>query len=164
MEYDEQIKRLRGAAGGPEGIQMCIDAADALEDLQAESIMHHSAADNYYAELNEYREERNAAMDELTQMSACVYYKPGGLCRHGGDDPANICVLGPCPYVSSAEDVLADLARVTAERDAAMHDLELFAMCDTCKFGETEMAYDCLGCDHASKWKWRGIKEEDAYD
>ena len=56
--------------------------------------------------------------------------------------------------------VIADLARVTAERDAATHDLELFATCDTCKFGEMEMAYDCLGCDHASRWKWRGIKED----
>lgn len=58
------------------------------------------------------------------------------------------------------ETLRADLARVTAERDAAMHDLELFAMCDTCKFGEMKMAYDCLGCDHTSNWKWRGIKED----
>ena len=53
-----------------------------------------------------------------------------------------------------------DLARVTAERDAAVSDLELFATCDTCKFGEMKMADDCLGCDHASNWKWRGIKED----
>ena len=58
------------------------------------------------------------------------------------------------------ETLRAELARVTAERDAATHDLELFATCDTCKFGEMEMAYDCLGCDHASRWKWRGIKED----
>ena len=55
---------------------------------------------------------------ELSQMAACVYYKPGGLCRYGGDDPANVCVLGPCPHERTAEEVLADLARVTAERDA----------------------------------------------
>lgn len=58
------------------------------------------------------------------------------------------------------ETLRADLARVTAERDAAVSDLELFATCDTCKFGEMKMAYDCLGCDHASNWKWRGIKED----
>ena len=61
---------------------------------------------------------------------------------------------------TAIEALRADLARVTAERDAATHDLELFATCDTCKFGEMEMAYDCLGCDHASRWKWRGIKED----
>ena len=53
-----------------------------------------------------------------------------------------------------------ELARVTAKRDAAVSDLELFATCDTCKFGEMKMAYDCLGCDHASNWKWRGQKED----
>ena len=58
------------------------------------------------------------------------------------------------------ETLRADLARVTAERDGAVSDLELFATCDTCKFGEMKMAYDCLGCDHASNWKWRGIKED----
>ena len=60
---------------------------------------------------------------ELSQMAACVYYKPGGLCRYGGDDPANVCVLGPCPHERTAEEVLADLARVTAERDAAVEDI-----------------------------------------
>ena len=58
------------------------------------------------------------------------------------------------------ETLCAELARVTAERDGAVSDLELFATCDTCKFGEMKMAYDCLGCDHASNWKWRGIKED----
>ena len=58
------------------------------------------------------------------------------------------------------ETLRAELARVTAERDGAVSDLELFATCDTCKFGEMKMAYDCLGCDHASNWKWRGIKED----
>lgn len=58
------------------------------------------------------------------------------------------------------ETLRTDLARVAAERDGAVSDLELFATCDTCKFGEMKMAYDCLGCDHASNWKWRGIKED----
>ena len=89
MDIGKLIERLKSAAGGPEGIKMCHDAALAIETLRD------------------------------------------------------------------------DLARVTAERDAAMHDLELFATCDTCKFGEMEMAYDCLMCDHASNWKWRGIKKED---
>ena len=36
MDYGELIERLKSAAGGPEGIKMCHDAADALEKLQAE--------------------------------------------------------------------------------------------------------------------------------
>ena len=43
-------------------------------------------------------EEFRTLRAELEQMAACVYYKPGGLCGYGGDDPANTCVLGPCPH------------------------------------------------------------------
>ena len=38
------------------------------ENLRAESIMHHNAADNYFAELTEYRQERNEALAELEQV------------------------------------------------------------------------------------------------
>ena len=38
------------------------------EKLRAESIMHHNAADNYFAELTEYRQERNEALAELEQV------------------------------------------------------------------------------------------------
>ena len=54
---------------------ICDEAATALstlqaenEKLRAESIMHHTAADNYFAELTEYRQERNEALDELEQV------------------------------------------------------------------------------------------------
>lgn len=106
----------------------------------------------------------------LAQMTACVYYKPGGLCRYGGDDPANVCVLGPCPYERTAEEVLADLARMTAERDAAITDLRKWSICITCihynphgkkSNCKVKEAYlpggNWAGC---SKWKWRGIKED----
>ena len=46
---------------------------------------------------------------ELEQMAACVYYKQGGLCRYGEEDPANVCVFGPCPHQRSAQEVLAEL-------------------------------------------------------
>ena len=32
--------------------------------------MHHNAADNYFAELTEYRQERNEALAELEQVKA----------------------------------------------------------------------------------------------
>lgn len=49
---------------------------------------------------------------ELEQMAACVYYKQGGLCRYGEEDPANVCVFGPCPHQRSAQEVLAELEQV----------------------------------------------------
>ena len=94
---------------GADFADACMDAATAISTLQAEN-------EKLWA--------------ELSQMAACVYYKPGGLCRYGGDDPANVCVLGPCPHERTAEEVLADLARMTAERDAAIKDLNEFLSMD----------------------------------
>lgn len=70
--------------------------------------------EKYYEQMIDALSATDSA--DLAQMTACVYYKPGGLCRYGGDDPANMCVLGPCLHEKSAEDILADLAHVTAER------------------------------------------------
>ena len=119
----------------------------------------------------------NADSADLAQMTACVYYKPGGLCRYGGDDPANVCVLGPCPHERTAEEVLADLARMTAERDAIERDFREFTKqwweeangfpCRFCRFENSG------GCEQkekhpddekpcAGRWfEWCGIKKED---
>lgn len=74
---------------------------------------------------------------ELEQMAACVYYKQGGLCRYGEEDPANVCVFGPCPHQRSAQEVLAELEQVKRERAAAVEDLH--KLCPA--------------------WKWDGQKE-----
>lgn len=84
------------------------------EKLRAEL----ESKEKYYEQMIDALSAADSA--DLAQMTACVYYKPGGLCRYGGDDPANVCVLGPCPHERTAEEVLSDLARVTAERDAAV--------------------------------------------
>ena len=101
---------------------------------------------------------------DLAQMTACVYYKPGGLCRYCGDNPANVCVLGPCPHERTAEEVLADLARMTTERDAAVEDLEEIMFkgghnIDTCHFCTNGQCYG-RGGTQVCEPKWRGIKED----
>ena len=144
-------------------MDLCMDAATALSALQAENERlrkeleyerehanaYHEECGQWEAENEKLRAELEqkekyyeqmidalSATDsaDLAQMTACVYYKPGGLCRYGGDDPANVCVLGPCPHERTAEEVLADLARVTAERDAAQ------AL--PCKVGDTVYQVD----------------------
>lgn len=100
------------------------DAASALSMLQVENEKLRAeleSKEKYYEQMIDALSAADSA--DLAQMTACVYYKPGGLCRYGGDDPANVCVLGPCPHERTAEEVLADLARVTAERDAAVEDI-----------------------------------------
>lgn len=59
---------------------------------------------------------------ELEQMAACVYYKQGGLCRYGEEDPANVCVFGPCPHQRSAQEVFAT-QEMCADVLSAVHHL-----------------------------------------
>ena len=99
----------------------CAAAATTLSALQAENAQLRAeleSKEKYYEQMIDALSATDSA--DLAQMTACVYYKPGGLCRYGGDDPANVCVLGPCPHERTAEEVLADLASMTAERDAAI--------------------------------------------
>lgn len=131
---------------------ICDDAATALSTLQAENEKLRAeleSKEKYYEQMIDALSAADSA--DLAQMTACVYYKPGGLCRYGGDDPANVCVLGPCPHERTAEEVLADLARMTAERDAAVERLREWE-----KFDIYLLAHNFLIPE-----KWRGIQKED---
>ena len=54
MEIEKLKDMLRNAAGGPVGIQMCQEAADALEQLQSEN--------------DRLKRERDAAVEDLNAM------------------------------------------------------------------------------------------------
>lgn len=61
MEIEKLKDMLRNAAGGPVGIQMCQEAADALEQLQAEN--------------DRLRRERDAAVKDyrvLPENCVCI--------------------------------------------------------------------------------------------
>ena len=62
--------------------------------------------------LSTLQAENEELRAELDQMAACIYYKAGGSCRYGGDDPAIVCVLGPCPHERSVQEVLTELKQV----------------------------------------------------
>ena len=142
---------------------ICNEVITALSTLQAENEklrVELESKETYYEQMIDALSATDSA--DLAQMTACAYYKPGGLCRYGGDDPANVCVLGPCPHERTAEEVLADLARVTAERDGAVSDIE------------NALAYglkDCELCVNVQCYvrggtkpclpKWRGPQKED---
>ena len=114
MDYDKLIEQYRQAADEWEKRHPVTDTFD----LRVQDALRDAAT------------ALKAIRTELSQMAACVYYKHSGLCRYGGDDPANVCVLGPCPHERTAEEVLADLARVTAERDAAVSDINAILSMD----------------------------------
>lgn len=61
MEIEKLKDMLRNAAGGPVGIQMCQEAADALEKLQAEN--------------DRLKRERGAAVESIPhECKTCLYY------------------------------------------------------------------------------------------
>ena len=139
------------------------DAITALSTLQAENEKLRAelkSKEKYYEQMIDALSATDSA--DLAQMTACVYYKPGGLCRYGGDDPANVCVLGPCTHERTAEEVLADLALMGAERDAAVEELENYMVQDVvegnepCGICAKASATPCECCDP----QWRGIKED----
>ena len=137
---------------GADFADACMDAATALSTLQAEN-------------------EKLRA--ELEQIPSCIYYKQGGLCRYGGDDPANVCVLGPCDHDVSVQDVLTELEQVKTERDAIEQDFRDF----TKQWWEEDSGFPCRWCKFerqgGCEWKaihpgemcagrafeWRGKKE-----
>lgn len=58
MDYDKLIERLKNAAGGPEGIRMCQNAATAIEALRAD--------------LARVTAERDAAVEEVKRLKAVM--------------------------------------------------------------------------------------------
>ena len=72
MDYDKLIERLKSAAGGPEGIKMCQDAALAIETLRADLARVTAERDGAVKDLNEF-----LAMDELCPIQ-CEWCKWNG--------------------------------------------------------------------------------------
>ena len=74
MDYDKLIERLKSAAGGPEGIKMCQDAALAIETLRADLARVTAERDGAIKDLNEF-----LSMDELCPIQ-CEWCKWNGTC------------------------------------------------------------------------------------
>ena len=72
MDYGELIERLKSAAGGPEGIKMCHDAALAIETLRADLARKTAERDGAIKDLNEF-----LSMDELCPIQ-CEWCKWNG--------------------------------------------------------------------------------------
>lgn len=60
------------------------------------------------------------------------------------------------------QELRKELERVTAEREAAVSDLEFTKICSHCKNCNSlilPIPKVCQECTHGSKWEWRGIQE-----
>ena len=165
MDIEKLIRRLRNDADAyrngetlgrafADQEDVLDNAATALSTLQAENEKLRDeleSKEKYYEQMIDALSAADSA--DLAQMTACVYYKTGGLCRYGGDDPANVCVLGPCPHERTAEEVLADLARMTAERDAAVKAVKNMAEYIVCAGRVDYFLCDEISQEHHLKYQ-----------
>ena len=67
--------------------------------------------------LQQLKAENENLRAEMKRMEACIYYKAGGFCRYGGDEPANVCVLGPCANEVAAHEFFAETVAEKGGRD-----------------------------------------------
>ena len=104
------------------------------EKLRAESIMHHNAADNYFAELTEYRQERNEAVAELELVKA----ERDAAVK---DMELIVRIINDC--------------NIKLDDGTTVSSLEL-GRCHVCKHEETGDCDD-VGCI----FEWRGPQKED---
>ena len=118
MEIEKLKDMLRNAAGGPVGIQMCQEAADVLEQLQAEN-------DRLGAELEKEEAARKKQADILYELRGQKYES-----------------------TTAIDQLRAENERLKRGRDDAIRQLKFFAPCAGCKWyrGIKGCAHE-LGCD-----------------
>ena len=136
MDIEKLIEKLQNAAGGPEGIKMCHDAATTISALQAEN-------EKLRAELEQAR-EKNAGL-ALALLTECA---PNPDCL--GDDEWRV--------------IRAEIVQVKAERDAAVDCCNGY--CASCLFVKDCAKHDMNDAaptrwyyGDCEDWEWRGWKE-----
>ena len=133
MEIEKLKDMLRNAAGGPVGIQMCQEAADALEQLQAEN-------DWLQAELEKEEAVRKKQADILYELRGQKYEQ-----------------------TTAIDQLRAENDRLRRERDDAVKDIwvprwESCKFGPGCDYISAVTGFpDCAGC---GEWTWRGLKEK----
>ena len=130
MEIEKLKDMLRNAAGGPVGIQMCQEAADALEQLQAEN-------GRLQAELEKEEAVRKKQADILYELRGQKYEQ-----------------------TTAIDQLRAENDRLKRERDAAVGDLETIMAygggnLDTCQFCKNSQCY-ARGGTKLCLPEWRG--------
>lgn len=136
MEIEKLKDMLRNAAGSPVGIRMCQEAADALEQLQAEN-------GRLQAELEKEEAVRKKQADILYELRGQKYEQ-----------------------TTAIDQLRAENDRLKRERDAAVESWRGFCSQCAWKnhqyLADGKMDDRCRTCRDNAKcnWKWRGPKEE----
>ena len=168
VDIEKLIRKGKSFSNKRESIEdeLIQDLTTALSTLQAENEKMRAEleyekehANAYYEECGQWEAENEKLRAELEQIPSCIYYKQGGLCRYGGDDPANVCVLGPCDHDVSVQDVLTELEQVKAERDAIEQDFRDF----TKQWWEEDSGFPCRWCkfENSGRCEWKAKQPDE---
>lgn len=101
------------------------------------------------------------------ECNVCPYTEPSSMCirKLMGDALPYIQQLEErndtlITKMAIFEEILKYAEQLKRERDAAIEQLKYFN-CRTCVHSNLmHIASECCGCKNASRWEWRGEKEE----
>lgn len=146
MDIEKLIEKLQNAAGGPEGIKMCHDAATTISALQAENAQlrveleyEREHANAYYEECGQWEAENEKLRAELEQVKR--------------------------ERAAAVEDVAAiigDVEEIRRGYDVGNADADgAFAvLCETYCTNKGRSCYAECEKYHCKNFKWRGRKED----
>ena len=88
----------------------------------------------------------------------CEYYgEPCGCNRDGGQCKAYGIALEAADAI---ERLIADVERLTRERDAAVRDMRGNACLACAHYEQKDGQHECFRCENRSKFSWRGVCAE----
>ena len=153
MEIEKLKDMLRNAAGGPVGIQMCQEAADALEQLQAEN-------DRLQAELEKAEAVRKKQADILYELRGQKYEQTTAIDQLRAENDRfrrerDAAVEDLNAMIGDIEEIRRGYGVDNGDADSAFADL-----CGNYCANKSHRCYVEAEKYRCNNFKWRGPKEE----
>ena len=154
LEIEKLKDMLRDAAGGPVGIQMCQEAADALEQLQAEN-------DRLQAELEKAEAVRKKQADILYELRGQKYEQTTAIDQLRAENDRlrrerDAAVKDISDLIDEVEEIRRGYGIDDSDADKALAD-----MCGNYCENEGDGCYIEGEKYHCENFKWRGPQKED---
>ena len=153
LEIEKLKDMLRNAAGGPVGIQMCQEAADALEQLQAEN-------DRLQAELEKEEAARKKQADILYELRGQKYEQTTAIDQLRAENDRfrrerDAAVEDLNAMIGDIEEIRRGYGVDNGDADSAFADL-----CGNYCANKSHRCYVEAEKYRCNNFKWRGPKEE----
>lgn len=154
LEIEKLKDMLRNAAGGPVGIQMCQEAADALEQLQAEN-------DRLGAELEKEEAARKKQADILYELRGQKYEQTTAIDQLRAENDRlrrerDAAVKDISDLIDEVEEIRRGYGIDDSDADKALAD-----MCGNYCENEGDGCYIEGEKYHCENFKWRGPQKEE---